>query len=1188
MTLLDRKGWRLLGTASLLMGALMSSSLAQADIEIVLDVEAQQLLLGERSLARITIANSGTSAEADLSVNLAYPNGLDTIFESELSTFFDSSASCTAVGSTNTCGPGDPLIWDLGDLNPGEAIQLTLPVVASADLGLAGSNVDLSASVVQSASVLASADAQLSLGESRPLSVSIDPNQNPVALSGELAYAISYANQAPTSVTNATLEFTLPANTSLVSASGSASESGGVVTWDLGTLAAGSVAQQSLVVSLDGGLVAGNLLTATASIDGVNNSLPTEQGLTDTIYLGNGPALDVAVSLGANPVAVDSSNLIEIFVSNPTAELVFDTVVEMRYSTVAEPVFETAADEQFDADSSCANTGSNNLCSSGDVLRWPLGVLAPGQTRRLSVQYPIDSSQSSGVLGNWEAVATAGSGLFRSASQTLAVRANDALTLAVDNSAAPVAAGDSLSYRLSYGNVASTSVADSILTFAIPANLSVISATGNASVNGDQISWSLGTLPSGSVGEQSVELAVSTAVNAGDLFQASALITGTNDALPNEARATDVDHIGEGSPLDINVELQPALLANQGQSLITVEVSNPSDALVLGAVLRTRIPAGAEGVFEPVFNDGFDVNLSCNNIGSINLCGPGDQLFWNLGNLPPGQNLTVTLPVTVDAPAGSQLNWAFDVFDDSAILRSSGDTLSVVVDSPLTLTLSDQSDPIAADSTFAYVLRYGNASDTEVDNTNLVLQVPENLDFVSASGGGQMIDGSVVWSLATLPAGLIGQQSAVFTVADGLTEGEQLFANAQISGVNSALATSQRSAEATVVGSGTELVTTLTISPNPILPGGTSTIAIEVTNPSVSLVSNVQVSLRIPPFTSSFFETVITGPVDLTASCNGVSSINLCPPGDTIIWELGNLEPGQVVELTLPAQIEAVLAQGLQSLWEVTTRDESGTQQRLTESLQVGEFGDAGPLGSAILPVSRSVQVGQTATAFATLINAGAIPAIDCTIAPASAIDAVFSFQATDPTTNATIGLAGVPVDVDANGTQSFVFSLTPNAVVAPTDLALNFDCANTDPAPVFAGLNTLLFSAEANPIPDIIGLTTTTDFLLSSGTPGAFAVGSANVGTTGVVTVSLDTGTVDLPLSLNLCLTDPQSGLCVSEIAAAQDFTFEGGGTASLAVFVTATENIANNPAVNRIFIRFTDASGVVRGATSTAVRTQ
>src|SRR5580704_5935545 len=61
-------------------------------------------------------------------------------------------------------------------------------------------------------------------------------------------------------------------------------------------------------------------------------------------------------------------------------------------------------------------------------------------------------------------------------------------------------------------------------------------------------------------------------------------------------------------------------------------------------------------------------------------------------------------------------------------------------------------------------------------------------------------------------------------------------------------------------------------------------------------------------------------------------------------------------------------------------------------------------LVAAVLPLSRSVQVGTTATAFATMIDAGPADGATCTIVPLASIPASFVFQTTDPATNALTG----------------------------------------------------------------------------------------------------------------------------------------------------------------------------------------
>jgi WD40 repeat protein len=248
---------------------------------------------------------------------------------------------------------------------------------------------------------------------------------------------------------------------------------------------------------------------------------------------------------------------------------------------------------------------------------------------------------------------------------------------------------------------------------------------------------------------------------------------------------------------------------------------------------------------------------------------------------------------------------------------------------------------------------------------------------------------------------------------------------------------------------------------------------------------------------------------------------------------------------------------------------------------------------SAILPSSRSVQVGTPATAFATIINAGSNTATSCGVSPITNIPASFTFQTTDPATNAVIGSPNSPVDIAAGAFQSYVFALTPTAPFAPTDVQLSFVCANTDPAPINSGLNTLLFSASASPIPDIVALAATlnNDGIVNvpgtNGT-GAFAVATVNVGASGDITASADTGTASLPVNISLCQTDPGTGQCISAIGGSVTTTINANATPTFGIFVQGAGTVPFDPAANRIFVRFKDGSDVTRGSTSVAVRTQ
>jgi hypothetical protein len=252
---------------------------------------------------------------------------------------------------------------------------------------------------------------------------------------------------------------------------------------------------------------------------------------------------------------------------------------------------------------------------------------------------------------------------------------------------------------------------------------------------------------------------------------------------------------------------------------------------------------------------------------------------------------------------------------------------------------------------------------------------------------------------------------------------------------------------------------------------------------------------------------------------------------------------------------------------------------------------------AATLPTSRSVAVNVPATAFATIINSSSSSsATGCRIQPISNIPATFAYQTTNPADNSLIGTVNTPIDIPPGVAQSFVIALTPTAPFDPTEVRFSFSCENTNVAPINIGLDTLLLSGSATPVPDVIALGATAgnngivDIPGVVGT-GAFAVAAANVGAGGTITVSADTANTVLPVNLLVCQTSQQPatlGQCLAGPAPSVTTTIANGGTPTFAIFVQGGGAVPFDPTANRIFVRFRDGGNVVRGATSVAVRTQ
>ena len=245
---------------------------------------------------------------------------------------------------------------------------------------------------------------------------------------------------------------------------------------------------------------------------------------------------------------------------------------------------------------------------------------------------------------------------------------------------------------------------------------------------------------------------------------------------------------------------------------------------------------------------------------------------------------------------------------------------------------------------------------------------------------------------------------------------------------------------------------------------------------------------------------------------------------------------------------------------------------------------------AATLPQARSVQLGEAATFFGTILNDGSETPTRCGVALSDTENLSFSFVGTNAANEVT-GQTNTRIDVPAGQSQGYVLAVTPNEEFSGQPFTFDFDCANTDPAPIAAAVNGFSLSSSNDPLADLIMIAASPSNDGVARIPGAdgtgfFTVAAINIGAEETLTFSA-TATGQASVSPVLCETDPGTGACLAALAGSLERTVANGEVVFFSVFFAGGgQTVPFDPAETRI--RFNaEAAGALRGATSVAVAT-
>ena len=261
----------------------------------------------------------------------------------------------------------------------------------------------------------------------------------PVPAGQQLTYTIYYSNTSQVVARDVVITDTLPAN--IITGTATPSQDGGtigpgdVITWDVGTVAAGELMSITLVVGVDSPLDNGTVLTNTAGIT-----------CSAGVYTNTGPVTTTVVSTPTlHIVKTDAPDPV-----NAGDVLTYTIVYSNGGNMIASGVWIT---ETFDGNVTFGGSNPPPSGGSGSYRGWYTNTLAPSTNYTVVITVTVNSPLPDGtVLTNTVDITCSEGVSDTSGPVTTTVVSTPTLHIVKTDAPDAVNAGDVLTYTIVYSN----------------------------------------------------------------------------------------------------------------------------------------------------------------------------------------------------------------------------------------------------------------------------------------------------------------------------------------------------------------------------------------------------------------------------------------------------------------------------------------------------------------------------------------------------------------------------------------------------------------------------------------------------------------------------------------------------------------------------------------------------------------
>ncbi len=778
-----------------------------ADLSIVKSVSNAAPALGDNVTFTVTVTNNGPQNATGVSVADSLPAGL---------TFVSANPAAPYDAGTG--------IWTIGTLANGETSTLEVTATVN-DPALLTNIATVSATTYDPSPANNSDDASVDVPEVDLVVTNVVDDATP-ALNSNVVFTVAVTNSGPDAAEGVTVTDLLPAGLTFVSSDAGASYDPATGVWSVGGLASGV----TRTIQITATVIDAALLTATAAAASTTlETNPADNGADATVDV---PEADVAVT-----------NTVDNTTPALGQNVVFTVTVTNNGPLDATGV---TVSDLLPAGLVFVSSDAGPAYDPGSGV-WSVGNLANGATATIQITSTVTSPTPQTTTATVTSVTYDGNAANNSADVIVDVPEADLVILKTVSDATP-ALGDNVTFTLNVTNSGPSSAQAVQVTDALPAGLTLVSAS-SASYVGNV--WTVGDLANGAGASLDI---VAQVTDAAPITNTATVTSATHDPAPadnNDSVTVDVPQ----ADLTLAKSVDDAT-PNQGQNVTyTLRLSNNGPDASGAVVVRDLLPA------ELTF-----VSASAD-------AGTFASGVWTLASVPSGasRDLRIVARVDVQGPITNSAQVTASATFDPTSTPGDGigdDAASVNIDAlpasaDLALTMGASSTTPSLGGSLTYTLTLVNNGPSATDGVSVLDVLPASVTFSSASASRGAYDaGSGTWTVGPMSSGdtvtlsivvIVNQAGALVNTAEvgssSVADPDSAPANGS-SGEDDQAATQVTVQGATVAPTVAPASANLEIIKSASTPraqlGDTVSYAIVVTNRGPDAATNVQVLEQLP------------------------------------------------------------------------------------------------------------------------------------------------------------------------------------------------------------------------------------------------------------------------------------------------------------------------------------------------------